>query len=225
MQKYAMGVFYALHKNVQYWSELKAQYNTLSKQGEQNKMKQLLPDIEYWSQKVFDGFKAVLASESLPAYGKPTGDVSYYIAKQGDAIIFREQEEGNTPYWYQWEWDTDANELSIKDIDEFPIEFSTFAELLDEILYLLALRDCQRQLAKIAEWGRYAQADIATNEYGATHLLKLIPKVAGNRIEGGNSYINYKGLSLVYNDRKQMWEILTRGEGEIRHATFFIGDA
>ncbi|HRF98112.1 MAG TPA: hypothetical protein PLZ51_23055, partial [Aggregatilineales bacterium] len=98
-------------------------------------------------------------------------------------------------------------------------------ELLDEVLYLLAIMDCQKVLAKIPAWGIYAESDRDSNDYRIKHILGQIPKGVSNQSAEGQYPISYKGLRLDYSVRAENWVIITRGEGKIKYANFFVGDA
>ena len=214
-KKYIALIFLATYRSVTYWDGLKSQDRALSKQGATQARIDLRPTLEHNKNVVRTDFNALVAQNNFPFFVRADDDKSYYVDKEGDAIIFGETEDDCT-YWYRWEWDNGSDELSILgDADELSIELEAFTEVLEEMLYLMALGDYQRKLAQTPEWQPYAQTDMDMTAHALNSYLRFIPPDIGIR-KKALICLDYKGLSLVYDEMKLTWTIAKREKRGIR---------
>ncbi|HRF98111.1 MAG TPA: hypothetical protein PLZ51_23050 [Aggregatilineales bacterium] len=83
-------------------------------------------------------------------------------------------------------------------------------EMLEKLLYALAVNARYMELAKIQEWQAWATSDIKISGEAVNHILRLIPAVNATRIEGDTRYIDYKGVTLIHSPSENTWLISKR---------------
>ena len=83
-------------------------------------------------------------------------------------------------------------------------------EMLEKLLYAMAVNDRYRELAKIAEWQAWANTDVKLSGEAVNHILRLISAGNATRIEGDTRYIDYKGVTLIHSPKDHSWLIAKR---------------
>lgn len=203
------GHLLGLYKAVGFWGDIKSEYKALSKQGATERMNNLRPTLDYANGEVRENFMGFVAYDNFPVCLTVEGEGYYYATKHEDTILFRET-TGEGTYCWEWKWDDTFDELSIRDIDEIPVELSAFGEMLDELLYLLDTNVYLLKLSKNPTYSFYARCDMDLSASRINRILRDIPAEASNRRVRAGEYLDYKGLTLRYNANMQMWEIAKR---------------
>jgi hypothetical protein len=81
------------------------------------------------------------------------------------------------------------------------------ADMLEKLLYALAVNARYMELAKIPEWQAWANTDVKISGEAVNHILRIIPAGGATRIEGDNRYIDYKGVTLIHSPAEHTWLI------------------
>lgn len=208
------GHFSELYKIVMFWNKCKSEYKAFSKQGATQSMNDLRETLDYFNAEIRKNFKLFVAYENFPVCVAVEDEGYYYVTKHEDTILFRET-TGEGTYCWEWKWDNTFDELSIRDIDEIPVELSAFGEMLDELLYLLDTNVYLLKLSKNPTYSFYARCDMDLSASRINRILRDIPAEASNRRVRAGEYLDYKGLTLRYNANMQMWEIAKRKKGVV----------